>query len=69
MINTIHYISFGLVGSYTVEDHVKGARQKSTQAWGASHGEGLSTSCDPVRKEQTCNDQRGENPPPILTSK
>lgn len=32
VINTVKnsYISFGLIGPYTVEDHVKGARQKAT---------------------------------------
>lgn len=51
----LSYISFGLVGSNAVEDHVEGARQKSTLTWGTSHGEGLSTSRHPVCKEQTCN--------------
>lgn len=60
VINTVKnsYISFGLIGPYTVEDHVKGARQKATLSRWASHGKSLTTPSHSICKEQACNKQQ-----------
>lgn len=63
MIHTVShaYISFGLIGSNTVEDHIKRARQKTTLTRRACHGERLSTSRYSICEKQTCNSQTNES--------
>lgn len=51
------YKSFGLVGSYIVEKHVKSTGEKSTLPWRPCHCESLSTASYPIGKEQTCHNQ------------
>lgn len=49
------YKSFGLVRSYTAEDHVKCTGEKSALSRGACHCERLPAAGDPVGEEQTCH--------------
>lgn len=51
------YKSFGLVGSYIVEEHVKCTGKKSTLPWRPCHCKSLSTASYPIGKEQTCHKQ------------
>ena len=52
------YKSLGLVGADAVEDHVKGPGQKTALAWGARHGEGFTTPCNSVCKQQPWNTEK-----------
>lgn len=51
--NLSPYKSFGLKGSYIVEEHVERTREKSALAWRPCHCESLSTARYPIGKEQT----------------
>lgn len=54
-MNLYPYKSFGLVGSSTVEDHVKCTREQTPLARRPRHCERLSTASYPIGEEQTCH--------------